>query len=66
MTYLAFFPLEMKVLLPLMRQPSALRTAVVRIEPGSEPLLGSVSAKAIGISPVAMPGRRAARCSSLA
>ena len=52
-------PLEIQILPPLRIQcvPSLFSSALVLMEPASEPLLGSVRAKAAKFSPVASLGR---------
>ena len=59
-------PLVMKVLAPLITQPSPSRLPRVEIAARSEPVPGSVIATASTFSPEAIPGSQRARCSSLA
>ena len=60
-------PLEIQILPPLRIQcvPSALSSARVLMLPASEPLLGSVRAKAAKFSPVASLGRYCSFCASV-
>eukprot|EP01137_Pigoraptor_chileana_P030674 Opistho-2@17497 len=60
-------PLLIQILLPLRRKclPSADRVARVRMDPASDPLDGSVSAKAATCSPDASLGRYFCFCASL-
>ena len=57
-------PLVIHIFVPVRTQSSPSRTAVVRIDPGSEPASGSVRPKQPISSPAAMPGSHCWRCSS--
>ena len=58
-------PFVMKFFAPLMTYSSPRVTAVVRISPASEPLMGSVSAKQPSRSPRANGARNSVFCSSV-
>ena len=57
-------PLVIHIFVPESTQSSPSRTAVVRIDPGSDPASGSVRPKQPISSPAAMPGSHCSRCSS--